>query len=149
MAGYHLGYHSHVVGRLTPYRVQRGVGLPLVTFDNPTYRRLGIWEFGCYLAYELTTEEDPPVKVWNAVAAAISPSRENMSSGGGLDMPRRPEDKQVPGPQRYCRFGCRRANSPKRGWLLRAWKIIRSSLRSNHTHAQHWREHADRLIIND
>jgi hypothetical protein len=39
-------------------------------------------------------EEDPSLKVWNAVGAKISPSRENMSSG--LDIPRSPDDKQVP-----------------------------------------------------
>jgi hypothetical protein len=43
-------------------------------------------------------EEDPPVKVWNAVGAAISPpAREGLSSGRGLDIPRSPEDEQVPG----------------------------------------------------
>lgn len=42
-------------------------------------------------------EEDPPVKVWNAVGAEISPPPGNMPSGGGLDIPRSPEDKQVPG----------------------------------------------------
>jgi hypothetical protein len=42
-------------------------------------------------------EEDPPVKVWNAVAAEISPRPESLPYSGGLDISRRPEDKQVPG----------------------------------------------------
>jgi hypothetical protein len=42
-------------------------------------------------------EENPPVKVWNAVAAGISPAtNQSHSPGHGLNIPRAPEDKQVP-----------------------------------------------------
>lgn len=41
-------------------------------------------------------EEDPPVKVWNAVGAEISSPSGTVAPRGGLDLPRRPEDKQVP-----------------------------------------------------
>jgi hypothetical protein len=42
-------------------------------------------------------EEEPPVKVWNAASAKIAcPAKGTLSFGGGLGMPRRPEDKQVP-----------------------------------------------------
>jgi hypothetical protein len=42
-------------------------------------------------------EQDPPVKVWNAVGAGISPSRQQaLSSGPALVIPRNPDDKQVP-----------------------------------------------------
>ncbi len=41
-------------------------------------------------------EEDPPVKVWNAVGAEISPPPVGVSYGSGLNIPRDPQDKQVP-----------------------------------------------------
>jgi hypothetical protein len=46
-------------------------------------------------------EEGSPVKVWNAVAAEIAPATpEAVSSSRGLDLPRNPEDTQVPGSAR-------------------------------------------------
>ena len=46
-------------------------------------------------------EEDPPVKVWNAVAGEISPpSQQTLSTGRALDVPRSPDDKEVPGSAR-------------------------------------------------
>lgn len=58
-------------------------------------------------------EEDPPVKVWN-VGAEISPPA-SVSSGRGLNIPRRPEDKQVPASAKLLPVWCRRPNSQKYG----------------------------------
>jgi dienelactone hydrolase len=45
-----------------------------------------------------TREQDPPVKVWNAVGAETSPSAQQpLSSSLALDIPRSPDDTQVPG----------------------------------------------------
>jgi len=41
-------------------------------------------------------EEDPPVKVWNATGAEISPPQAGTSPRDGLHIPRTPDDTQIP-----------------------------------------------------
>jgi hypothetical protein len=62
----------------------------------PIDTRLG-WIGILHVRESGVNEGDPPVKVWNAVGAEISPRPGSISSGNGLNIPRRPEDKQVPG----------------------------------------------------